>query len=402
VVPLILALGTLLVPGAVGTAGARYTTSQATAAPVSDANPTPRDPDRAAQAGQQAGPVGGQGPVGAGEGPGTSPSPAPPGSAAANPPSFATFRVYATQYDPNTPGSVEVAVPDKCAKFAALKLTGPLSSSGCSSGYRLDLDYRVVVSRDSGQSATIPVKDVGPWNEDDPYWAGPGSSRPRRRFADLPRGTPEAQAAFYNGYNTSSNCISLTTGQPSGHAGGADQFGRCVLNPAGIDLSIEAAKSLGMTDNGWVTVSFLWEPLDTTVSAGHTGKNLDINYVSLAPGAQAIQWPSNGGPNQHWRFIPAGPSTYNIQVQHSGMMLDVEGASTADGARVIQWPANGGINQQWKLVPAGAGGGFNFVAQHSGKLLDVAGASTADGALVIQWPANGGANQQWRPAVTGA
>jgi hypothetical protein len=368
---------------------------------VGDSQPTPRDPDRAAKDGLDAGPLGGAKPVIAGEGPGASPSPAPPGSGSANPPSFATFRVYATEYAPNTPGSVEVAVPDKCVKFAALGLSGALSSSGCASGYKLGLDYRVTVTRDNGQSATIPVKDVGPWNEDDPYWSGPGSTRPRRKFADLPRGTPESQAAFYNGYNTSSNCISLSTGQPSGKPGGADEFGRCVLNPAGIDLSFEAAKSLGMTDNGWVTVSFLWEPLDTTISVGHTGKNLDINFVSMDKGAQAIQWPANGGKNQQWRFIPVGPNTYNIQVQHSGMMLDVEGVSKDPGARVIQWPANGGVNQQWKLVPVGTTGAYNIVAQHSGLALDVAGVSKDDGALIIQWPINGGLNQQWKPAVTG-
>jgi hypothetical protein len=215
---------------------------------------------------------------------------------------------------------------------------------------------------------------------------------------------PEAQAAFYNGYNTVPNCTSLSTGQPSGKPGGADQFGRCVLNPAGIDLSVEAAKQLGLGtgENAWVTVSFLWEPLDTTVRVGHSGKNLDINYVSLDRGAQAIQWPANGGRNQAWRFIPtATAGVYNIQVQHSGMMLDVEGVSTADGARVIQWPANGGVNQQWRLVPVGNSGAFNIVAQHSQKLLDVSGASTDDGALIIQWPPNGGTNQQWRPAVAG-
>jgi hypothetical protein len=404
VVLVVIALAGLVSPGAISAAGAQSAPSSGTVVTipsVGDSQPTPRDPDRAAKDGLDAGPVGGAPHAVAGEGPGTSPSPAPPGSGSANPPSFATFRVYATEYEPNTPGSVEVAVPDKCAKFAALKLTGALSSSGCANGYRLDLDYRVVVTRDSGQSATIPVKDVGPWNEDDPYWAGPGSSRPRRRFADLPRGVPESQAAFYNAYNNSSNCISLSTGQPSGKSGGADQFGRCVLNPAGIDLSIQAAKALGMTDNGWVTVSFLWEPLDTTVSVGHTGKNLDINFVSLDRGAQAIQWPANGGKNQQWRFIPVGPNTYNIQVQHSGMMLDVEGVSKDAGARVIQWPANGGINQVWKLVPVGNTGAFNFIAQHSGLALDVAGVSKDDGALIIQWPVNGGLNQQWKPAVTG-
>jgi len=404
-----LTLATLLSPEAVGAAGAQTTPPtlpQATAvAPVDgDVQPTPRDPGQAADAGSEAGPRGGAVRANAGEPAGTTPSPAPPGAGAANPPGFATYRVYGTQYAPNTPGSVEVAVPDKCAKFAALKNQTVLNQFGCPAGYRLDLDYRVVVTRDNGQSATIPVKEVGPWNLDDNYWAGPGSSRPRRSYTDLPRGVPEAQAAFYNGYNTVPNCTSLATGQPSGKPGGADQFGRCVLNPAGIDLSIEAAKLLGLgnLENSWLTVSFLWEPLDTTLTVGHSGKNLDINFVSLDRGAQAIQWPANGGRNQAWRFIPtATAGVFFIQVQHSGMMLDVEGVSTADGARVIQWPANGQINQMWRLVPVGSTGTFNIQAQHSQKMLDVGGVSTADGALIIQWPANGGTNQQWRLTVSG-
>ena len=402
----VLTLATLLTPEAViaqtgGTTPATLPASVGAAPVAGDLQPTPRNEEGAAEAGRVAGSVGGGAPRSfAGEAVGTSPSPAPAGAGSANPPGFATYRVYGTQYAPNTPGSVEVAVPDKCAKFAALQNQTVLNQFGCPAGYRLDLDYRVVVTRDSCQSATIPVKEVGPWNVDDNYWAGPGSTRPRRRFTDLPRGVPEAQAAFYNGYNTVPNCVSLATGKP----GDADQFGRCVLNPAGIDLSIEAAKalSLGNLENAWVTVSFLWEPLDTTITVGHSGKNLDINYVSLDRGAQAIQWPANGGRNQAWRFVPtATAGVYNIQVQHSGMMLDVEGVSTADGARVIQWPANGGVNQTWRLVPVGTTGVFNIVAQHSGKLLDVGGISRADGALIIQWPANGGTNQQWKPTVSG-
>ncbi len=397
-----------MTPAAVGAAGAQTPATIPSANGVArvqgDVQPTPRNSEQAAAAGAQAGPAGGATSSFAGEGPGTSPSPAPPGAGAANPPAFATYRVYATQYDPNTPGSVEVAVPDKCAKFGALKNQGVLNDFGCGPGYRTDMDYRVVVTRDGGQTATLPVKEVGPWNLDDNYWAGPGSSRPRRKYTDLPRGVPEAQAAFYNNYNTTSNCTSLSTGQPSGKPGGSDQFGRCVLNPAGIDLSVEAAKQLGLgnLENAWVTVSFLWEPLDTTLTVGHSGKNLDINFISLDKGAQAIQWPANGGKNQSWRFIPtATAGVYNIQVQHSGMMLDVEGASKDDGARVIQWPANGGVNQMWRLVPVGTTGAFNIVAQHSGKALDVGGVSKDDGALIIQWPLNGGTNQQWRPKVSG-
>ena len=370
-----------------------------------DVLPTPFNEEEAAEAGRQAGPPpGAPRPAIAGEAPGTSPPPAPPGAGAANPPGFATYRVYATQYAPNTAGAVEVAVPDKCAKFAGLGNQSVLNQFNCGSGYRLDMDWRVVVTRDSGQSATLPVREVGPWNIDDNYWAGPGSTRPRRMYTDLPTGVPEAQAAFYNGYNTVPNCISLATGQPSGRSGGADQFGRCVLNPAGIDLSVEAAKRLGLgnLENAWVTVSFLWEPRDTTLTVQHSGKNLDVNYVSTDRGAQAIQWPANGGRNQAWRFIPtATAGVYFIQVQHSGMMLDVEGVSTSSGARVIQWPANGGVNQMWKLVPAGTAGTFNLVAQHSNMALDVGGVSRDDGALIIQWPTNGGTNQMWKAATSG-
>ncbi len=88
---------------------------------------------------------------------------------------------------------------------------------------------------------------------------------------------------------------------------------------------------------------------------------------------------------------------YNVIAAHSGKLLDVEGVSTADGARAIQWPANGGRNQRWRLLPTGDG--FEMVADHSGKVLDVEGASVADGPPAIQWPAHGGANQRWRLSV---
>src|SRR5207253_5151245 len=76
----------------------------------------------------------------------------------------ATHRVFATRYDPHEQGSVEVAVPDKCAKFAALGQSNNLRNANCPAGYVVGLDYRVVVTRENGQSLTIPVKDVGPWN----------------------------------------------------------------------------------------------------------------------------------------------------------------------------------------------------------------------------------------------
>lgn len=177
------------------------------------------------------------------------------------PPSqFVTFRAYATVYAPNTPGSVEVAVPDRCAKFASLAQSGNLANSNCPAGYRIGMDWRVRVTYNN-QAALIPVKDVGPWNEDDNWWnpSFPSHPRARRTFQSLPQGKPAAEAAFTDGFNRRDNCLTLDY-QPSGRAGGADQFGRCVLNPAGIDLSFEAARQIGMVGSQWVTVSFLWEP----------------------------------------------------------------------------------------------------------------------------------------------
>jgi hypothetical protein len=123
-------------------------------------------------------------------------------------------------------------------RFVALPSRRALSSNY---GY----EYQVRVSYGS-RSTVAPVWDVGPWNTQDDYW---NPSTIRQRYADLPQFTPEAQAAYYNGYN-----------------GGHDQFGRTVTNPAGIDLADGTFwDDLGLTNNSWVTVDFLWlSPSDTT------------------------------------------------------------------------------------------------------------------------------------------
>ena len=82
----------------------------------------------------------------------------------------------------------------------------------------------------------LPVWDVGPWNTTDDYW-----NADRQMWTDLPQGLPEAQAAFQDGYN-----------------GGLDEFGRVVLNPAGLDLADGAFwDGLLLTDNAWVQLSVL-------------------------------------------------------------------------------------------------------------------------------------------------
>ena len=116
-------------------------------------------------------------------------------------------------------------------RFAALPSRRALSTNF---GYEREvrLTYR-------GRTTTVPVWDIGPWNTHDDYW---NPSIIRETFKDLPRGTPEAEAAFAAGYN-----------------GGLDERGRRVLTPAGIDLADGTFwLDLAMTNNDRVQVEYLW------------------------------------------------------------------------------------------------------------------------------------------------
>ncbi|MDY6821443.1 MAG: hypothetical protein SVN78_07475 [Deferribacterota bacterium] len=147
--------------------------------------------------------------------------------------------VYATQFEPINRDEIGVAIPDKYVKFANL-------------GWNIPSDYidwydnppYILGVLLDGHRENFRVIDVGPWNEDDNYWDLPewlniGDGPFRRRFDILSICMPEAMAAFNEDFND-----------------GLDQFGREVLNPAGIDLSIEAAKKLGLEylENAWVTI----------------------------------------------------------------------------------------------------------------------------------------------------
>jgi hypothetical protein len=122
------------------------------------------------------------------------------------------FRVFATQYRGHT--RYELALPHR-----------KLKSRG---GYKIRI-------RNGRHRIRVPLKEVGPWNVHDNYW-----DRRRDMWKDLPRGLPEAQAAYYNNYNK-----------------GRDEFGRKVLNPAGVDLTLRAARKLGLRkyQNAWVFLS---------------------------------------------------------------------------------------------------------------------------------------------------
>ncbi|MGH9189457.1 MAG: RICIN domain-containing protein [Acidimicrobiales bacterium] len=314
---------------------------------------------------------------------------------------FSTYRVFATQYAPLTEGSVEVAVPDKCIKFAALRNTTALTSMKCASSYSLGRDYRVVVTRESGPSALLPVKEAGPWNIDDNWWDGAQPAQPRRMFTDLGTGMPESRAAFEKGYNTVEDCKDLE-GNPTGTPGGADQFGRCVRNQAGIDLSVAAAKILGLgpMENAWVSVTLLWEPVDVAIVNHRSGLNLDVAGSSKAEGAAALQWTASGSASQRWRLRLGDDDSFAILSVNSGKALAVTDAGQP-GAKVAQSAPTASPGQRWRIEPA-ASGTFTIASSASGQLLDVVEGSVVPGAGVVQWPAGGVDSQRWTLAAAKA
>ena len=128
-------------------------------------------------------------------------------------------KVFATQYIGYT--EREVALPHRNLK--------------------LGRQPRVRIWRVSGGPSMGPrVKEVGPWNTYDNYWV---RNKDRTMYERVPRCKPQAQVAYYQNFNK-----------------GEDEFGREVLNPAGVDLTPDVARSMGLKkyQNAWVWVRFPW------------------------------------------------------------------------------------------------------------------------------------------------
>jgi hypothetical protein len=141
----------------------------------------------------------------------------------------ATFRIYATREGLVGGRTANGHVIKPRDRFVALPSWRVLNRRG-------EHDYQVRVSY-GGRSVVLPVWDIGPWNTRDDYW-----SPDREMWRDLPLGLPQAQAAYQNGHN-----------------GGRDQFGRRPALPNGIDIADGAFwDDLGLRDNSWVEVTFLW------------------------------------------------------------------------------------------------------------------------------------------------
>ncbi len=133
----------------------------------------------------------------------------------------------------------------------------------------------------------------------------------------------------------------------------------------------------------------------TLVSAS-TGMLADVSGGSTSPGAPVIQWPSNGGANQHWTLVPlpdAGRS-YRVENRQTGGRLDVDDDSTADAAPLLAWSDNGRSDQRWSFVSQG-GGVYTIVNANSGELVNIPGPTTNQGTQLIQYHDDGDDNSRW-------
>ncbi|MGX7827510.1 hypothetical protein ACTG9Q_20730 [Actinokineospora sp. 24-640] len=208
-----------------------------------------------------------------------------------------SYRVYATREGLVGGTTANGHVITQRDHFVALPSRRGLAPKGTG-------DYSVKVCAANGRCEWAPVWDVGPWNTKDDYWNAPSV---REMWRDLPQGKPQAQAAYQDGYN-----------------GGRDQYGRQVANPAGIDLADGTFwDGLLLTDNAWVTVTYLWtgsgltgqirtagDPLNvrSSASTGAAQVGLAANYAQVHVECQVTgtQVTGSQGTSNVWFRISAG------------------------------------------------------------------------------------------------
>jgi len=121
-----------------------------------------------------------------------------------------------------------------------------------------------------------------------------------------------------------------------------------------FNLVIQAPFS-GDNKQRWHIVSL------TGASAGYyhiisvaSGLCLNVLASSLADGGRLITYACQDGyDNDKWGVSGAADGSYVLRAKHSGKVMDVNGSSTAPGVPLQQWTMLGGPNQHWRLLPAG-------------------------------------------------
>ncbi|MFD7453806.1 RICIN domain-containing protein [Kitasatospora sp. NPDC059827] len=156
------------------------------------------------------------------------------------------------------------------------------------------------------------------------------------------------------------------------------------------DFSVQQAGGALSASTGAPTVD---PSTFSTIKNVNSGQVMDVNGWSTADGAAVNQWPSTGGANQQWSFVPVSGQLYEIVNRNSGKALEVPWSSHWRTTAADQSTYNGGNNQLWYFEPTS--GGYLLRNYESRQVLEVSGSSTANGAAVDQSMALNQSNQAW-------
>jgi hypothetical protein len=212
----------------------------------------------------------------------------------------ASYKVFATREGLTGGTTSNGHVITENDQFVALPSRGALDADGKG-------DYTVRLCTDAGRCASVPVWDVGPWNTDDDYW---NAVPPRTTYTDLPQGMPQAQAAFQNKYND-----------------GDDGFGRSVKNPAGIDVADGTFHALGLGDNAFVTVDYLW-----TGRAGESPADVHLATATSPDNPVTVRsTPANGGTDEG---LVGNDAQVDVQCHVAGDAVTGSQGASSDWLRI--------------------------------------------------------------------
>jgi hypothetical protein len=211
-----------------------------------------------------------------------------------------SYQVYATREGLVGGTTANGHVITENDQFVALPSSRALDADGKG-------DYSVRLCTDAGRCAVVPVWDVGPWNTDDDYW---NAAPPRQNWTDVPQGTPEAQVAFQRKYHD-----------------GEDGFGRDVKNPAGVDVADGTFHALGLGDNSYVTVDYLW-----TGRAGEAPGDVHLGTADSPQAPVVIRsTPANGGTDEG---LVGNDAQVDVQCHVAGDAVTGSHGSSTDWLRI--------------------------------------------------------------------
>ncbi|ATB37537.1 hypothetical protein CYFUS_002959 [Cystobacter fuscus] len=264
-----------------------------------------------------------------------------------------SYRVFATREGLVGGTTANGHVIKSNDRFVALPSRRALASNG-GSEYQVKVCYPK-----TGKCTTTSVWDVGPWNTKDDYW---NPSSVREMWKTLPQGKPEAQAAYQDGFN-----------------GGLDQFGRRPANPAGIDIADGAFwTDLGMSNNDWVDVTYLWTsggstPTGLVIDSNNANNDSTRGYIQLAGTSWASSTNVAGYYGSNYLASPTAavsePATFWFYLPTAATRtIDAWWTAASDRsttAPFIIWDANGTQLATVKVNQQANGGRWNTLGTWS-------------------------------------